>query len=548
MRQISHIFKLVRGQDWWNYKIPPLLAIAYTSSLLYPSSAIQTIATLLLLIISMFFVAAYGHVVNDIFDIEIDTKAGKENLMASFARWQRFLICFFLVVSGITPWFLINWTWIPLISLGLIYILLTIYSAPPIRLKDKGLWGIIGDALQVHAVPTFLVFTLFLGLSRSLESSDILLASIATLWSFLVGVRGILLHQIWDKDIDIQSGLTTLLSRVDSHQVRAWINRIIFPVELLIFGILVFSISLSFPVLIAFTLLYIGLNIVKVKYAWNKSFNPSPERGEYIVPHDFYEVWFPLILVALLTVENPIYIILVILQISLFYSSTKARLFEFSGIFSAFKHDRTQLEHIRQQFDQTQMNLSKTQEELDVSQYSLSQAQLELNDTQTQLQHMQVSVEESKVQIQQKNQELEESQLQLHEGQEQMRQKQTELERSQGKLAQSQDELDKVRTALQQTRMELNQTQTRLQHVQMEFQESKAQIHQKDQELEHAEAQWQQTQVELEQSRKSFEQSQTILQRTQDQLQKTQQELETLNLKLYRDRLAKMIQGRIEAH
>ncbi|MEO1376459.1 MAG: hypothetical protein AAFW70_19600 [Cyanobacteria bacterium J06635_10] len=82
-------FNLLRGNDWWFYKIPPLLAIAYAQILIQDTPPQQSIVTLLSLLISMFFVAAYGHVVNDIFDIEIDSQAGKQNRMASLSKRQR---------------------------------------------------------------------------------------------------------------------------------------------------------------------------------------------------------------------------------------------------------------------------------------------------------------------------------------------------------------------------------------------------------------------------------------------------------------------------
>lgn len=78
----SSFSKVIRSQDWWLYKLPPLLAIAYAEILL-----IHPIITVLTFLLSISSVAAYGYIVNDIFDIEIDCKAGKSNAMAQFLPW-----------------------------------------------------------------------------------------------------------------------------------------------------------------------------------------------------------------------------------------------------------------------------------------------------------------------------------------------------------------------------------------------------------------------------------------------------------------------------
>lgn len=53
-------FNLLRGNDWWFYKISPLLAIVYAEIILQGTSPQRAIITPLILLVSMFFVAAYG--------------------------------------------------------------------------------------------------------------------------------------------------------------------------------------------------------------------------------------------------------------------------------------------------------------------------------------------------------------------------------------------------------------------------------------------------------------------------------------------------------
>ena len=198
-KKIRSLFNLFRGQDWWFYKIPPLLAIAYAEILIQNISPHTAATTLLALIASMFFVAAYGHVVNDIFDIEVDRRADKANRMGLLPISQRILLSLSLAVAGLVPWFFTGFSTQSALLLAGIYTLLTIYSAPPLRLKEKGLLGVITDATAVHAVPTLFVATVFSQLANSPEPRSITIVNVATLWAFLVGIRGIVLHQIWDR-------------------------------------------------------------------------------------------------------------------------------------------------------------------------------------------------------------------------------------------------------------------------------------------------------------------------------------------------------------
>ena len=316
-------FNLLRGHDWWFYKIPPLLAIAYAEILIQDTPTQQSIVTLLTLLISMFFVAAYGHVVNDIFDIEVDCQAGKRNRMASLSKGQRTLLSLSLAILGVIPWLFIGFNSISVILLASIYTLLTIYPAPPLRLKERYIWGILADAITVHAIPTLLVATVFSSLIATSESGSHFLAIVATVWGFGCGVRGILLHQIWDRDNDLKSGIKTLATKFGVESLRFWINYIVFPLEAILSVVLVLLISQSAPLIIVSSCIYLLLQFFSTEY---DKLNPSPSVGKNILLHDFYEVWLPLSLVTLLSFRQPLFLILLVLHIILFYFAIKQRL------------------------------------------------------------------------------------------------------------------------------------------------------------------------------------------------------------------------------
>ncbi len=320
-KNIGSLFNLLRGQDWWFYKIPPLLAIGYAEILTQDISPQPSFTTLLALTVSMFFVAAYGHVVNDIFDIEVDEKAGKPNRMASLSKGQRTGLSLGLAVLGLIPWWWIGFNATSGILLAAIYLLLTVYPAPPLRLKERFVFGAVADAATVHAVPTLLVATVFANLAVSSSPDNNFLAIIATTWAFAVGIRGILLHQIWDRDNDFKSGIQTLATKFGVGTLRFGINSIVFPVEAILSSVLVLIIAQSAPLFLVPCAAYCLMLLLIMP----DEFNPSPTEKSYIILHDFYEVWLPLSLLILLSLHQPIFLILLVVHIVLFYPAIQQR-------------------------------------------------------------------------------------------------------------------------------------------------------------------------------------------------------------------------------
>jgi len=325
--KLLSLFNLLRGSDWWFYKIPPLLAIAYAEILLQSPPPQTALATLLALLASMFFVAAYGHVINDIFDVEVDLQAGKHNQIATLSNLQRILLCIILAGLGFLPWLFIGFTSQSAILLAAIYILLTIYSAPPLRLKERDIWGVITDAAQVHAVPTLLVATVFSHLTATPQPQSAILATVATAWAFLAGIRGILLHQIWDRDSDLSAGVTTLVTRIGIESAEFGIRYFTFPVELLLLSLLVLAIAQFAPSLLIFCALYILVRTLSTK-SGATNLDPAPAQKKYIVPHDFYEVWLPISLLVLLAIQKPLFLSLMGVHIGLFYPGIAERVAE----------------------------------------------------------------------------------------------------------------------------------------------------------------------------------------------------------------------------
>ncbi|MGB0563767.1 MAG: UbiA family prenyltransferase, partial [Spirulinaceae cyanobacterium] len=159
-----NLLKLSRSQEWWLYKIAPLLGIACAQTLILQlPPGLATVSTLIAFL-SIASVAAYGYLLNDIYDIEGDRQANKPNAAAKLQPWQRVVFSLLFVCTGFAAPLLAHFGSIPLLLLGTNYLLPTLYSAPPLRLKERGVLGILSDAAAAHLVPTLFVAATFLRL------------------------------------------------------------------------------------------------------------------------------------------------------------------------------------------------------------------------------------------------------------------------------------------------------------------------------------------------------------------------------------------------
>ncbi|WOD36904.1 tetratricopeptide repeat protein [Nodosilinea sp. E11] len=325
-RFLASFFKAIRSHDWWLYKIPPLLAIAYAEILLLDFPVLQSILTVAALLFTIACVAAYGHIINDSFDIGADQQVGKHNSMARFSPWQRALFCLAFTGLGFSLPVLLHFGILPIILLGINYLLPTLYSTPPFRFKEKGILGIISDAAGAHAIPTLFIATTFTHLVTAPSLQATALTISATTWAFFAGLRGILLHQLWDRSDDLKSSVITFVTKSRVETVRFWMSRLLFPVEMLLMGALILVIAPAAPLILVFTVFYFLLKLILTKLDPTATLDPAPVQKAYVIPHDFYEVSLPLTLATILGLKNPYFTILLLLHTFLFYPGFERRI------------------------------------------------------------------------------------------------------------------------------------------------------------------------------------------------------------------------------
>ena len=302
--------------------------------------------TVFLVALCICFVAAYGHVINDIFDVKMDTAAGKPNAMGAVSTSAR--VAFLLLLLGGGFGCLVVLGAQPLL-VGLLatnYLLPTLYSAPPTRFKERGISSVLSDLLASHVVPTLFVGVALIGISGGdTDLANDLIAS-AVAWAALVGLRGILVHQAVDSHNDRAANVSTFGGRLGRDTVRAFVVKVVLPLEGLTLAVLLYIVLPFSNILAVAVVIYAAGEVsrmwrgVRLPHLFPEQ--PGRERHLPFLKNDFHEVWLPCALALQLALNSPVYTALLIAHVILFRHGiqdvalliTKFVQEQFGGLFS----------------------------------------------------------------------------------------------------------------------------------------------------------------------------------------------------------------------
>jgi 4-hydroxybenzoate polyprenyltransferase len=316
---MKKIFTTIRANDWWEYKLPPMLAVAYLIIQKSNHTFLSQIPLILLTLSAIILCAIYVSLINDATDVEDDAKAGKKNQMAAYNTIQQIGLILLPVVGalGIVIFFLKSPIGANLFYLGS-YIAFTLYSVPPFRLKKRGIAGIMADALGSQVFPTlFIALCFYQSTNQQIQTWSIVCMAI---WLFCFGLRGILWHQLADKENDKVSGLVTVVQKLNDAQLVILGNCIV-AIELAAFAAFVWfdQLFLIIPGLV----FYFIYNWLLLKKFSVQQIYINPNVAQYrIFLFEYYQVFLPLSILIVGTFNNPINIIALLLHFFLFPSNT----------------------------------------------------------------------------------------------------------------------------------------------------------------------------------------------------------------------------------
>jgi hypothetical protein len=310
----SRLTAAMRAGEWWEYKIAPILAIFYATSLLASESILAVAPSLLLLLAALVPGAVYVSVLNDLTDRDEDRRAGKANRMAGAPLWFAWAAIAPAVAAGLA----IAWSWRddPLLSGCYLaaWTAFTLYSLPPFRLKTRGLAGLVADASGAHLFPTLVA--VLLAFRASGKPVDVLWLVAVGSWAFAHGLRGILWHQLLDSEADRVAGVRTFVQRVTRPRAVALGHYLAWPVELAALVLLLWKLGLAAPPI---ALLLYGLLVrQRLRIFRMRAIVVEPHPRYLLLLQEYYILFLPVALLVEAALRRPADALVLLVHLALF--------------------------------------------------------------------------------------------------------------------------------------------------------------------------------------------------------------------------------------
>lgn len=261
----------------------------------------------LLLLFSLLTTAGFaslGYLINELFDIESDLKAGKRNRLAGLPAAYVALAFILSLLITFLPWLYLpanNTSWALIVAEILAFLL---YSLPFPRLKKVPVCSNVLDAAYAYTLPLLLSFHTFhlASPSTSLVPSHFffLFAVVVT----LSGLRNIVIHQIDDVFRDKLSGIYTLPMVLGTSRTTGMLLALLVSEICLHFSWAV-ALSSFKPVFIVWIFLYAASLLFTVS-----KYTEKPARAFFSIhkarhlTDNTNQIFFPLFTLALLLSVN----------------------------------------------------------------------------------------------------------------------------------------------------------------------------------------------------------------------------------------------------
>ena len=306
-QNISWFLTLIRAREWWDSKLTFPLGVAYALAwrLHIPTQSLWE--PLLLLMAAGVTCAIFASVFNDLLDEREDRLAGKITGMMLLSPGGKKTVMTVVLASMTATAFLLHHSPAALLLYLSMWALFTAYSLPPFRLKERGVWGALCLAVGEHLLFALLSTALIASVGGAAPPAAWIGA--VSVWSVVFGLRSTLWHQLSDAGNDRATGTTTLGARHDPAFLRRLGERVVFPIELCAFAImLVFSGSSLVWILLAVD---IALEWLRTRYLGANITIVAPAVRFRFAMLEYYQLFFPVAyLVEYTRVEHGAWIIL----------------------------------------------------------------------------------------------------------------------------------------------------------------------------------------------------------------------------------------------
>jgi glycosyltransferase involved in cell wall biosynthesis/4-hydroxybenzoate polyprenyltransferase len=270
---VSQASNPVTTHQWWKPKASSLLHLLYLVIFLVALPFARSLILLSAAVLTIAGIGTFGHLLNDWFDIESDRQAGKENRLAGFSLAHQGLVVSGALVVALVPWVILPFDRTSLILLGAEFLLLTLYAAPPVRIKQRISLAVFTDAIYAYALPAVLAAHTFFLASGKVD--DRLFLFTLFTWQLLLGIRHFLNHIALDRLNDLRSGTRTLATTKGNYFLHHLIRNVILPLELIslagfVWHLSHYSLYLALAVVVSFLFLlsYPAILVVARSYSF----------------------------------------------------------------------------------------------------------------------------------------------------------------------------------------------------------------------------------------------------------------------------------------
>lgn len=290
-----------RADNWWVNKAAPLLGTAYATAVVLRVPVAVLCPLLLILLFALLPTAGYVSVLNDVTDLEDDRRCGKPNRLDGVSPRFTAAALVGCTVFGLLAGSLLSpypWTRALFAANWLVY---TLYSTPPLRLKARGAWGVLMDACGAHLLPALWGASLIAEATH--RALPPVFATALGVWSLALGVRGIIRHQMMDREHDRGTGVGTFAARADPLLTERLVRWCVLPAELAALAVLLAQAGTAWPwVLLALDQVVEGL---RTGY-WQARFTAAGPNAEHrFLLAEYYELFYPLTFLLLLARSQP---------------------------------------------------------------------------------------------------------------------------------------------------------------------------------------------------------------------------------------------------
>ncbi len=316
--QFQKLATIIRANEWWAFKGAPVLATAYATASILNIPLLPLWNSLILLLMSLTVVAIYAHLLNDLSDQNEDLIAGKSNGLVGRSKSFKVIAivsCLFFGILAIGLGDLIKSPLALAIYISNWLVFFT-YSIPPIRLKQRGILGVLADTIGAHLLPNLFAVIWIAHVSE--RQIPLLWITLVGIWSLASGLRGILWHQIKDIENDRLAGAKTFAVQTSVQTLHYFGRWIVFPIEVIAFAsmLLISGNSLAG----VFLGLYLATEWLRY-YFWKiYTVIVVPFANHSTILTEYYTLFYPLAFLVIAVWHNWLNVVILIAHSVLYFN------------------------------------------------------------------------------------------------------------------------------------------------------------------------------------------------------------------------------------